>query len=578
MTVHSVFTGGQHLPTGNAAPSGRTHTVERGETLSQIARQHGVSLSALIAANPQILNPNLIYPDQTIHLPGGSGEPAAQATTAATDATYSGGPLSRVQLAQLFHQAGFRGENLVNMVAIAMRESGGDPRAYNGNTGTRDNSYGLTQINMIGNLGPARLQQFGLSSADQLFDPLTNARAAYALSGNGTDLSPWGGYKGMSNTYNTDIDAARAAVAQAEAQGALGQPFQGGAQTDGATTPATASPAAASTSSAASMPVLRIGARGEAVAELQRELQAAGFSPGPVDGWFGPQTQAAVRAFQQSRGITVDGWVGPQTWGQLLSTGGAAPLDGRLVQGASGAQVRELQQMLQSLGYYGGNIGGNFGPLTDAAVRNFQRDHGLTVDGWAGPQTMGALRQAVQGGGTPPVTTPPVGGAPNADVQAALAFGLDQLGAPYVGGGSPYRFGTPGDGGMHQMDGQLKYRSPAGVIGFDCSGLVVAMFRQAGIDLNAMGIANTRSMQARLDGVAKGDLQPGDLLVKGGSHVVIYLGDTNGDGRAEVLEATSDGDGNGDGIGSGDVRISDAAGFLNNPAYVGRRVPPAWYT
>ncbi len=48
------------------------HTVRRGDTLWAIARQHGVSLQALIAANPQISNPNLIYPNQIVHLPGGS--------------------------------------------------------------------------------------------------------------------------------------------------------------------------------------------------------------------------------------------------------------------------------------------------------------------------------------------------------------------------------------------------------------------------------------------------------------------------------------------------------------------------
>ena len=52
--------------------SNGAHTVRRGDTLWAIARQHGVSLQALIAANPQISNPNLIYPNQIVHLPGGS--------------------------------------------------------------------------------------------------------------------------------------------------------------------------------------------------------------------------------------------------------------------------------------------------------------------------------------------------------------------------------------------------------------------------------------------------------------------------------------------------------------------------
>lgn len=62
---------------------------------------------------------------------------------------------------------------------------------------------------------------------------------------------------------------------------------------------------------------MRSGASGEHVKALQEKLAAAGFNPGPVDGEFGPQTEAAVRAFQQAKGLEVDGVVGAQTWGAL---------------------------------------------------------------------------------------------------------------------------------------------------------------------------------------------------------------------------------------------------------------------
>src|SRR5690606_35344586 len=54
------------------APSGSV-TVRSGDTLSGIAARNGVGLADLLAANPQIRNPNLIYPGQTVHLPGGGG-------------------------------------------------------------------------------------------------------------------------------------------------------------------------------------------------------------------------------------------------------------------------------------------------------------------------------------------------------------------------------------------------------------------------------------------------------------------------------------------------------------------------
>ncbi|WP_440222716.1 LysM peptidoglycan-binding domain-containing protein [Dokdonella sp. MW10] len=59
-----------HLPSGAQAQAS-SHTVQRGDTLSAIAQEHGVSLSSLISANPQISNPNLIYPGQEIRIPSG---------------------------------------------------------------------------------------------------------------------------------------------------------------------------------------------------------------------------------------------------------------------------------------------------------------------------------------------------------------------------------------------------------------------------------------------------------------------------------------------------------------------------
>lgn len=56
---------------------------------------------------------------------------------------------------------------------------------------------------------------------------------------------------------------------------------------------------------------------GGAVRDLQQRLQREGIDVGAIDGVFGPQTEAAVRAFQTSIGIPVDGVVGPQTWGWL---------------------------------------------------------------------------------------------------------------------------------------------------------------------------------------------------------------------------------------------------------------------
>jgi peptidoglycan hydrolase-like protein with peptidoglycan-binding domain len=64
-------------------------------------------------------------------------------------------------------------------------------------------------------------------------------------------------------------------------------------------------------------PTLRAGSTGVAVRGLQRRLIAAGFGIDDVDGRFGPQTEAALRAFQKRYELDVDGIAGPQTWARL---------------------------------------------------------------------------------------------------------------------------------------------------------------------------------------------------------------------------------------------------------------------
>lgn len=96
--------------------------------------------------------------------------------------------LSDVAIFELARQAGFPSDVAQQMVAIALRESAGNTMAHNSTP--PDDSYGLWQINMYGPLGAARLLQFGISNASQLYDPAVNARAAFQLwGGNPSNLN-----------------------------------------------------------------------------------------------------------------------------------------------------------------------------------------------------------------------------------------------------------------------------------------------------------------------------------------------------------------------------------------------------
>jgi len=113
--------------------------------------------------------------------------------------------LGGIEVARIFYNAGFRGADLVKAVAIAQRESKFNTGAYNPNVKTKDKSFGLMQINMLGNLGPARRKQFGIKSDEELLDPNVNARAAYAIyKSSNKSFHAWGEYKGMDSSANTN--------------------------------------------------------------------------------------------------------------------------------------------------------------------------------------------------------------------------------------------------------------------------------------------------------------------------------------------------------------------------------------
>ena len=101
--------------------------------------------------------------------------------------------LTDEELKQLLWAAGFEGKALKTAWAIAKRESNGRPMAYNGNRNTGDSSYGIFQINMLGNLGIDRKEKFNLASNVLLFDPVINAEITFYMTKGGTDWSAWKG-------------------------------------------------------------------------------------------------------------------------------------------------------------------------------------------------------------------------------------------------------------------------------------------------------------------------------------------------------------------------------------------------
>lgn len=134
-------------------------------------------------------------------------------------------------------------------------------------------------------------------------------------------------------------------------------------------------------------PLLKNGSRNNFVFLLQFILKNQYNKNIDIDGIFGQRTQTAVRNFQQTNSLSVDGMVGQNTWKTLLTLA-PEPL---LKRGSRGAYTRYLQQLLESKMIPVSGIDGIFGAQTENAVRRFQQDNGLTVDGIVGTNTWNAL-------------------------------------------------------------------------------------------------------------------------------------------------------------------------------------------
>jgi len=119
------------------------------------------------------------------------------------------------QAAYAARAAGFTGNALVTIVAIGGPESGWVPTKHN--PVPPDDSYGVWQINMIGSMGPARRKQFGITSNEQLYDPMVNARAAWIVSNHGTNFAPWSTFK--DGKYKASIPLAKQAITVAAPPG-----------------------------------------------------------------------------------------------------------------------------------------------------------------------------------------------------------------------------------------------------------------------------------------------------------------------------------------------------------------------
>ncbi len=132
------------------------------------------------------------------------------------------------------------------------------------------------------------------------------------------------------------------------------------------------------------MRTIRYGDAGPAVREIREILGGLGLLAEPTQAdRFDDETARAVRAFQQSRGLTASGEVTEETWRALEAARwrlGARTLYQAFPEPLVGEDVRALQERLLEMGYDSGRADGIYGARTARAVAEFQRETGLTPD------------------------------------------------------------------------------------------------------------------------------------------------------------------------------------------------------
>lgn len=264
-------------------------------------------------------------------------------------------------------------------------------------------------------------------------------------------------------------------------------------------------------------PTLKKGLTGQAVALLQSRLKERGLYSGAIDGRFGEATKQAVKKLERRRGAKTDGVVGNALWTALGGAGtGSGP---RLRRGSKGETVEILQRRLKAMGLYGGPVDGDFGPMTQAALKRLEKKRGLTADGIADRKVWGALgRHLVMAPAPINRNTEPRhdyrhvqfrGGEMNARTKVmleraeAIAKSMGVSVPVFVVQGS-YNHGVDASGGTHDGGGALDLRTQGRSVA-EVQKLVKAM-RMAGFAAWKRGFGGD-SFTPHIHAIAIGDRQ-----------------------------------------------------------------------
>lgn len=294
---------------------------------------------------------------------------------------------------------------------------------------------------------------------------------------------------------------------------------------------------------------LYIGSTGDEVKKFQNKLWNLGYLPTKPDGIYGEDTVQAVKRFQSRNDLIVDGYLGPNTK-ELLNSSSAKY--NKLEFTMSGDDVHRVQQRLQKLNYLKpSEVTGYFGQITEQAVRAFQKNNKLEVDGKVAKETLEKLFSSDAKKAERPVSSTPVPTAtPKPTKRPSGSSTAKPTKTPKPtghGSSSTPKPSTPkptsgsGSGGSSVQDkinllikiartklGRPYVRGAKGPDAFDCSGFVYWCLNKAGVQQSYMTSYMWRSTSRYPRIGSMSSIKAGDVIVfKMGAysgHVAIAVG------------------------------------------------------
>lgn len=248
------------------------------------------------------------------------------------------------------------------------------------------------------------------------------------------------------------------------------------------------------------------GEESDIILKYQKKLKELGYMTTAPDGKYGGDTMAAIKQFQSRNDLVADGYLGPSTI-RALKSSSAVP--NALSIGSGGDTVERVQKLLYQYNYIKkSSVTGYYGTITEAAVKLFQKNHGLSQDGQVGRQTMNALT----GSSVTKAKNPVTGGSSSSSsssskVQKLIDVARSKLGSKYVRGGK-------------------------GSKTFDCSGFVYWCLNQVGVKQSYLTSYGWRTVGKYTKIKDFDDIRAGDIIVVKG-HVGIASS------KSKVIDASS---------------------------------------